>query len=200
MRDVRTEIEWRPWGRLSAIFCHQNLNINFHGYSLLGGMQDFNYLKSNCFEVTFELSCCKYPPAEKLPEEWHNNKESLLSFMEATHWGVKGLVRSETGEPVLDADVVVKGINHNITTSNRGEYWRLLLPGKYEMYANAFGFYPSEVVTVTVEPGKTTIQNFTLAAQSLKGRSGNSKVSVGPTISFINFLAVLMVMADESNV
>ncbi|XP_050292877.1 carboxypeptidase D [Anthonomus grandis grandis] len=138
-------------------------------YELTGGMQDFNYLKSNCFEVTFELSCCKYPPAEKLPEEWHNNKESLLSFMEATHWGVKGLVRSETGEPVLDADVVVKGINHNITTSNRGEYWRLLLPGKYEMYANAFGFYPSEVVTVTVEPGKTTIQNFTLAAQSLKG-------------------------------
>jgi len=50
-----------------------------------------------------------------------------------------GLVSNERGDPVLDADIVVKGINHNITTSNRGEYWRLLLPGKYEMFASAFG-------------------------------------------------------------
>lgn len=50
-----------------------------------------------------------------------------------------GLVTNERGEPVLDADVVVKGINHNITTSNKGEYWRLLLPGRYEMFATAFG-------------------------------------------------------------
>lgn len=119
-------------------------------------MQDFNYVKSNCFEVTFELSCCKFPNATVLPQEWRNNKESLLSFIEATHWGVKGdisfvfvlnlivlvdlgLVSNERGDPVLDADIVVKGINHNITTSNRGEYWRLLLPGKYEMFASAFG-------------------------------------------------------------
>lgn len=109
-------------------------------YEVRGGMQDFNYIHSNCFEVTFELSCCKYPRASTLPDEWARNKESMLAFMEAVHWGVKGLVLNEKNEPVLDADVVVVGINHNVTTSNRGEYWRLLLPGQYRIYATAYGY------------------------------------------------------------
>jgi len=45
-------------------------------------MQDFNYVNSNCFEITLELSCCKYPNTSKLEEEWNNNKEALLSYME----------------------------------------------------------------------------------------------------------------------
>ena len=31
-------------------------------------MQDFNYLFSNGIELTFEMSCCKYPKVEKLKE------------------------------------------------------------------------------------------------------------------------------------
>ena len=50
---------------------------------LLTGMADFNYLHSNCFEVTVELGCDKYPSEEALYPEWKRNKESLLSFMEA---------------------------------------------------------------------------------------------------------------------
>ncbi|KAB0791260.1 hypothetical protein PPYR_03060 [Photinus pyralis] len=131
-------------------------------YEVHGGMQDFNYVHSNCFEVTFELSCCKYPPASHLPNEWQLNKESMLSFIEATHWGVKGLVTNENGEPVLDADVVVEGIPHNVTTSNKGEYWRLLLPGVYNIYATAYGYQRSESERIQVTKGSTTIQNFAL--------------------------------------
>lgn len=53
-------------------------------------MQDFNYVYGSCFEVTFELSCCKYPMASELSEEWIKNRESLLAFMEKTHMGAKG--------------------------------------------------------------------------------------------------------------
>lgn len=60
-------------------------------------------------------------------------------FMEAVHWGVKGLVTNNNGEVILDADVSVEGIAHNVTTSNKGEYFRLLLPGTYQMYATAYG-------------------------------------------------------------
>lgn len=103
-------------------------------------MQDFNYVHSNCFEVTFELTCCKFPSATTLPKEWQLNKESLLKYMEATHWGVKGIVTDTDGTPVLDEDVQIIGIKHNVTTSNRGEYWRLLLPGSYEILASAYGY------------------------------------------------------------
>ena len=33
-----------------------------------GGVQDFTYLFTNCIELTFEMSCCKYPKVEKLQE------------------------------------------------------------------------------------------------------------------------------------
>lgn len=47
-----------------------------------GDMQDLSYFKGNCFEVTFQLSCCKYPLASDLYTEWNNNREALLAFME----------------------------------------------------------------------------------------------------------------------
>jgi hypothetical protein len=58
-------------------------------YQLDGGMQDFNYAFSNCFEVTLELSCCKYPKASEMPGEWQKNKRSLLEYIKLVHMGVK---------------------------------------------------------------------------------------------------------------
>lgn len=52
-----------------------------------GSMQDYNYLKGNCFEVSFELSCCKYPPASQLYTEWTNNREALLAFIQKVSGG-----------------------------------------------------------------------------------------------------------------
>lgn len=102
-------------------------------------MQDFNYARSNAFEVTFELSCCKYPKANLLASFWRANKESLLQYLEQAHIGIKGLVTDSSGQPIQDARIVVEGINKNITSTNRGEYWRLLLPGTYTVWAAAWG-------------------------------------------------------------
>ena len=58
-------------------------------------MQDFNYVHSNCFEITIELTCCKYPDRSTLVTEWENNKKSMLKYMEAVHLGIKGQLISE---------------------------------------------------------------------------------------------------------
>ncbi|XP_059048175.1 carboxypeptidase D isoform X2 [Achroia grisella] len=136
-------------------------------YGVKGGMQDFNYIHSNCFEVTFELSCCKYPGPEKLPGLWAMNKEPLLAYIEQTHIGVKGFVVDEDGEPIKEAKISVEGIDHTVKTTKLGEYWRLVAPGEYTITAAAQGYTsaPSVTVTVPVNQTETVTTNFTLRRQ-----------------------------------
>ncbi|XP_063701049.1 carboxypeptidase D [Culicoides brevitarsis] len=132
-------------------------------YELDGGMQDFNYAFTNCFEITLELSCCKFPKAEELVGEWKRNKRSLIEFMKLTHMGVKGLVTDARGHPLRDAEIVVENLEDKpVRSTERGEYWRLLTPGTYRIQATAFDYSPSEVYTVTVTEDGPVELNFQL--------------------------------------
>lgn len=55
-------------------------------FSVSGGMQDYNYVHSNCFDVTLELGCQKFPNASELPEYWQENKEALLTYIEQVYF------------------------------------------------------------------------------------------------------------------
>lgn len=127
-----------------------------------GSMQDYNYLKGNCFEVSFELSCCKYPPASQLYTEWTNNREALLAFIQKAHIGVRGFVLTRSGLGLPDATISVSGIDHNITTWRFGDYYRLLLPGRYDITASSPGYLSNTVVNVPVIEGRVLLVNFTL--------------------------------------
>lgn len=108
--------------------------------SFAGGMQDFNYLHSNCFEVTVGLGCDKFPPEEELSIGWHENSEALIEFMEAAHRGIKGLVKDESGNGIKNARISVRGLRHDITSAENGDYWRLLTPGIHIISASAPGY------------------------------------------------------------
>ncbi|RWS22845.1 carboxypeptidase E-like protein, partial [Leptotrombidium deliense] len=120
-------------------------------YSVAGGLQDFNYLSSNDFEITLELGCEKYPPESKLEKEWENNKDALLEYMWQSHIGLKGVVMDAmTGDLIADALIKVKNltsgrnqyIDHDIHSGKTGEFWRLLTPGVYEITVVKDGYEP----------------------------------------------------------
>uniref|UniRef100_A0A8C2RE17 Carboxypeptidase D n=1 Tax=Capra hircus TaxID=9925 RepID=A0A8C2RE17_CAPHI len=134
-----------------------------HWYDVEGGMQDYNYVWANCFEITLELSCCKYPPASQLRQEWENNRESLITLIEKVHIGVKGFVTdSVTGAGLENATISVAGINHNITTGRFGDFHRLLVPGTYNITAVLTGYMPLTVNNIIVKEGPATKVNFPL--------------------------------------
>ena len=130
-------------------------------YSVKGGMQDYNYLHTSCFEITIEQGCTKYPYASQLSKIWSDNKDALLDFMEEVHKGVSGFVFDSNCHPIPNATIQVEGRDHNITTACHGDYWRLLVPGVYTLIAVAKGYLPSNK-TVTVVDGPAVQVNFTL--------------------------------------
>lgn len=71
-------------------------------------MQDYNYQQSNCFEITLELSCQKYPPGNQLSSFWQDNKNALLAFTEQVHKGIKGIVTDNQGSRISGAIISVQ--------------------------------------------------------------------------------------------
>ncbi|CAK8688821.1 unnamed protein product [Clavelina lepadiformis] len=152
-------------------------------YTVRGGMQDFNYLHTNCFEITIELGCQKFPPESKLGQEWENNKESLIAFTEQALIGVKGLVTDSQGKPVEKAVVKVGGIDHDITTTRHGEYWRLLIPGNYVITVSHEMFLPS-VRNVSISSELESVrEDFTLLTP-LEAREDESEDEISVNFVF----------------
>ncbi|XP_072548111.1 carboxypeptidase D [Salminus brasiliensis] len=187
---ARVYAENNPIMRTGKPKCPGELGEKFEGgitngaqwYDVKGGMQDYNYLNGNCLEITMELSCCKYPPAAQLQSEWDNNRESLLAYMEKIHIGVRGFVREAgSGMPLSDATIMVAGINHNVSTGHFGDYYRLLLPGTYNITAVASGCTPMMVTNVQVSEGKARELNFTLALLPAETISQTAAPSLTPS-------------------
>ncbi|CAF4644342.1 unnamed protein product, partial [Rotaria sp. Silwood1] len=122
-------------------------------YDVSGGMQDFNYLHSNAFEITLELSCCKYPSPQDglLQKEWDNNREALLSYIEMSHLGIKGFIRdAKTQTGISGALIQVEGILHPVRSIKYGVYWRLLLPGLHNITVTASGYLSQTKFNINV--------------------------------------------------
>jgi len=126
-------------------------------YRIDGGMQDWHYRYVSCNEVTIELSNTKAPAASRLAALWGDNEESMLSYAEAVHIGVRGLTADGvTGAP-LWAEVRVDGNDQPVFTDpDVGDYHRMLLPGTYTLHAAAPGYITRTVADVVVGSGAAT--------------------------------------------
>ncbi len=99
-------------------------------YMIRGGMEVWNYRYASCNDVIVELSNNKRPPASQLPTFWSDNRQSMLSYAEAVHIGVRGMVTDRAAGEPLWAQIKAAGNKHAVfTDSDIGDYHRMLLPG-----------------------------------------------------------------------
>ncbi|HNR32170.1 MAG TPA: M14 family zinc carboxypeptidase, partial [Candidatus Hydrogenedentes bacterium] len=123
-------------------------------YTIYGGMQDWNYRYVSCNDVTIELAVPKKPSASALPTYWTNNKESMLSYLEQVHKGVRGIVTDAVTAAPVYAKVEVQGNAHAVYTDPAvGNYHRLLLPGTYTLSFSAPDYVSQTVDGVVVASG-----------------------------------------------
>lgn len=144
-------------------------------YYLAGGMQDFNYVWNGVMEVTLEVSCCKYPRSNQLPQFWEDNREALLRYLGEAHRGVKGIVTDASGRPVSGAKIQVAGREFGFKTTSQGEFWRLLMPGDYRLIVEADGYQPI-TQSFSVSGDQPTILNLSLSRDQNSAGSGVATV------------------------
>ncbi len=119
---------------------------------------DWCYSYLSCNTVTVELvEGQTVMPASEIRALWSDNAESLISFMETVHMGVRGtVIDRQTGEP-LWAEAFVYGNSHPVLTDpDVGDYHRMLLPGTYDLVFFAYGYRPFIARDVVVTDGPAT--------------------------------------------
>lgn len=135
-------------------------------YSVPGGLQDYNYLSTNCFEITLELGCDKFPPASQLNKLWKDNINSLFNFIFQVHIGIKGEVLLPYDLPKdtftaihIRDEETGQDIDHDILVTKYGDYYRLLSNGRYTVTATVKSedgkVYLEETKSVTIENDPT---------------------------------------------
>ena len=134
-------------------------------YVITGSRQDyFNYFQS-CREMTIEVSEDKVVSSNQLPYYWSWIKSSLLSYIEESLYGIRGIVTdSVTGLPI-EAKVTI--LNHDKDNSQvsshlpAGDYHRPIKAGTYNVTYSAPGYY-SKTITLTVGTRATLWQDVAL--------------------------------------
>ena len=71
--------------------------------------------------------------------------------------GIKGVITdSAVKKPIHKAFVHVLGIENNVTSNDRGEYWRLLSDGVYDLQIEAEGYLTKRIKQVKIENSLTS--------------------------------------------
>lgn len=132
-------------------------------------MQDWNYVFGNCFEVTVETNCVKFPKAQQLYNLWNEHKYSLLHFINLVHNTINGkidqifkfvqtlgfIVDEQTGLGIWNASISIGQKEKILYSHQAGDYYRPILPGTYEvqlcMVQNSFiKFRLSLIIKITI--------------------------------------------------
>jgi hypothetical protein len=163
---------------------NDGITNGYDWYSISGGRQDYMNYFHHCREVTMELSDTKLPPASQITSFWDYNHKALLNLMEQSLYGVRGVVTNTFDDSPLEAKVFVD--LHDIdesfifSSSEIGNYNRVLKSGTYDITFSAEGFYDETVTNISVEDYETTIVNVQLEPTVGTIDTNHSEISIYP--------------------
>jgi PKD repeat protein len=169
---------------------NNGITNGYDWYTISGGRQDYMNYFHQCREFTLELSTVKLVPESQLPDFWDYNYRSFINYIDQTNFGVQGIVTdSITGEPIK-AEVYV--LEHDMDSSMvfsslpKGNYYRPLYSGLYDIRFSADGYYSKTLQNVLVSNASATTRNVQLAPGTLIAdfTSDNQMPGVGETINF----------------
>ena len=130
-------------------------------------MQDYAYLSLGTLQLSFFISCCKYPSTGELDKIWEENQKALLEFLGRAHQAAQGIIHTLDHHPLNSTSVTIKGSNSVITLKQSGAtFYRLLAKGKYKITASALG-YSSVTKEVTVNDNAVADVMFNLHEKPL---------------------------------
>jgi len=141
-------------------------------YEVAGGRQDYMNYYENCREFTLEISSDKTPEGNDLPFYWNANYNSLMSYIEQSLFGLRGIVTdSITGEALL-AEVFIE--NHDVDNSQVyshlpvGNYHRFLSSGMYSITFSCEEYTSKTLTDISVLNNETTLLDVQLVKNDLK--------------------------------
>ena len=127
--------------------------------------------------VRIELGCEKFPSEKDLPKFWNENRAPLLAFLTQVFRGVRGFVfDEETKSAISGAVISVQGIEHNVTSSRDGDFFRVLSSGTYNISVTRLGYRTERKENVLVDERSSTYLEFRLKRTGSTGANAASPI------------------------
>ncbi|MCH8304545.1 MAG: TonB-dependent receptor [Candidatus Marinimicrobia bacterium] len=114
---------------------------------------------------------------------------------------IKGNVTdSDTGEPLVGANVVLVGSGLGAATDNEGNFFILNIPpGNYRVRASVIGYQSVEMTSVRVNVDLTTSASFELSTQDIEAGETVTVIATRPMIRMDGTATATQISADELN-
>lgn len=129
------------------------------GISQMDSLIDYMYLNTSTLMLNAYVACCN---TDRYSDIWLENKDSLLTMIEAASQGISGYVIDENNEPIRNAELTYDNSVHHIRNDKTGAYWILLRPGSHTITASAPGYLQDTKLIVVPHTEKFTILMFKL--------------------------------------
>lgn len=156
-----------PAGYLDDL--NDGITNGYAWYRITGGRQDYMNYFQHCREITVEISEYLFPQNPAI--YWTYNKDAIIEFISRSHTGICGTVYCGNSTPVLaKIEIPGKDSDNSFVFSEKqtGKFFRLLLPGKYNLVFSAPYHYRQEMQDIQVIDGSLTAVNVILE-HALKG-------------------------------